>query len=293
MLSTMNGENNDEWRLERPAGDENEVRRRHTANRSAFNEGAAAYVDDLDRATDFLASGRSNLHRVERRNLERFGPLSRWCHTAVHLQCAGGLDTLSLLVEGVGSVIGVDISEAMIEAARELSHRVGMPARWYCCDVLDTPHELDGSADLVYTGRGALTWIHDLGAWAAVVERLLLPGGVVSVYDSHPFQTLVSWESSTLEFASGVHYFGYADSAKGWSDEYIGEIDGINVSQQSRKYERVWSVAEVVQSLIDAGLLIDVFGEHVEDFWRPFPSLADSERARIPNTFSVCARKKR
>lgn len=281
-----------EWRLERPATDENEVRRRHAANRSAFNEGARTYAAELERAARFLASGNSNMHPVERRNLERYGPLPDWCRTAVHLQCAGGLDTLSLLVEGAGSVVGVDISEAMIESARELSRRTAMSARWYCCDVLDTPNELDGSADLVYTGRGALPWIHDLTAWAAVVERLLRPGGVVCIYDSHPFQAMISWESSKLELAPETRYFDYADSEKGWSDEYIGEIEGIDVSKQTRKYERVWPPAEVVQALIDAGLALDRLGEHAEDFWRPFPALPDSERARIPNTFSVCARKR-
>ncbi len=281
-----------EWRLERPATDGIEVRRRHAANRSAFNEGARTYAADIERATEFLASGNSNMHPIERRNLERYGPLPYWCRTAVHLQCAGGLDTLSLLVEGAGSVVGIDISDAMIEAARELSRRTGMSARWYCCDVIDTPAELDRSADLVYTGRGALPWIHDLTAWAAVVERLLRPGGVVCIYDSHPFQAMISWESSELTFAPQTSCFDYADSEKGWSDEYIGEIEGIDVSKQTRKYERVWPVAEVVQALIDAGLVLDRLGEHTEDFWRPFPALSDPERTRIPNTFSVCARKR-
>lgn len=231
------------------------------------------------------------MHPVERRNLERYGPLAEWCRRAIHLQCAGGLDTLSLVSEGARAVVGIDISDAMIETARELSRRLDIAARWYCCDVLDTPTELDDGADLVYTGRGALPWIHDLTAWAAVVARLLRPGGVASIYDSHPFQALISWESGELSFAPEVRYFDYADSEKGWSDEYIGEIEGIDVSQQSRKHERIWPLAEVVQALIDAGLVIDSVGEHPEDFWRPYPSLPDAERARIPNTFSVCVRK--
>jgi len=52
--------------------------------------------------------------------------------------------------------------------------------------VIGLPYELDSSADLVYTGRGALCWLHDLAAWAAVVARLLKPGGVVHILDDHP-----------------------------------------------------------------------------------------------------------
>jgi hypothetical protein len=46
---------------------------------------------------------------------------------------------------------------------------------------LETPSTLDGRTDLVYTGQRALCWLHDLNAWAAVVWRLLKPGGVCAL----------------------------------------------------------------------------------------------------------------
>ena len=48
-------------------------------------------------------------------------------------------------------------------------------ATWVEADVLDVPHELDGTADLLYTGRGAIIWLQDLDRWAAVLRRLLAP----------------------------------------------------------------------------------------------------------------------
>lgn len=281
----------DGFRIEPVATTADDVARRHDANRAAWNEGAIAYHAELDAAREFIAAGRSNLHPVERRNLERHGPLASWCRRAIHLQCAGGRDTLSLRNEGAHEVIGVDISDRMIDAARELSRLTGVDATWYCCDVLNTPGELDGSADLVYTGRGALCWIQDIAGWASVVARLLKPGGVVSVYDGHPIQWLLRDDTPTLEFGAGASYFSYAVSDKGWPEEYIGRIDGIDAGDESRKYERNWTVAEVVQALIDAGLCVEILGEHPEDFWDALPHLSPAERERIPNTFSVCARK--
>jgi predicted O-methyltransferase YrrM len=88
----------------------------------------------------------------------------------VHLQCASGKDTLSLWIEGVEKVVGIDISDVHIANARRLSEAAGCrTVRWYRCDVLDTPQDLDGTADLVYSGRGAMFWVHDLDAWMAVV----------------------------------------------------------------------------------------------------------------------------
>ena len=84
------------------------------------------------------------------------GDLHGRCRRAIHLQCAGGRDTLSLWNLGADEVVGVDLSPRMIELAERLTAATGAPARWFRADVLDTPAELDGTADLVYTGRGSL-----------------------------------------------------------------------------------------------------------------------------------------
>ena len=178
-----------------PAADAAEVRARHDANRAAWNEGAARYTEEIEETIAFLRSGGSNLHPVERANL---GDLAAWCRMAIHLQCASGRDTLSLWNEGVSQVVGVDISDVHIANARRISAALAAPATWYRCDVLDTPHELDGTADLVYTGRGALCWLHDLNGWAAVIARLLKPGGLFHVFDDHPVNWLFEQDTEDL-----------------------------------------------------------------------------------------------
>jgi hypothetical protein len=63
--------------------------------RAAWNQGAREYTGRLDDAIQFLRAGRGNLQSVERADL---GDLRTWCRSAVHLQCASGKDTLSLLI---------------------------------------------------------------------------------------------------------------------------------------------------------------------------------------------------
>jgi SAM-dependent methyltransferase len=261
-----------------------ETRRMHESNRAAWNEGARHYTYHLQESIDFLSSGKSNLHPIERQNL---GDLSRF-HTAVHLQCASGRDTLSLWREGVQHVIGVDISDVHIDNARKMSASLNAPAEWYRCDIIDTPHELDGTADLVYTGRGAINWLHDLPAWANVIFRLLKPGGVFHILDGHPLTWLVDSESSELRF-SGIPYFNYYDSGKGWPDTYIGDTIGVPVEEQSTKYERLWTLADIVNCIIQAGLTVKLLGEHNEDYWDSFPKLTNQHKALIPLTFSLLA----
>ena len=263
-----------------------EVRRRHEANRASWNEAAVRYTEGMEATIEFIRAGKSSLHPIERANL---GALRPWCETAIHLQCASGRDTLSLWVEGVRQVVGVDISDTHIENARRLSAAVDAPARWYRCDILETPHELDGTADLVYTGRGALCWLHDLETWASVIYRLLKPGGVFHVLDDHPFIWMFDSSAETL-VPSNLNYFEYAETSKGWGSNYIGDL-GIPVEEMAAKYERLWPLGTIFQALHGAGLTIEKLGEHPEPYWDSFPNLKPEFKGLIPLTFSILARK--
>ena len=288
-MQTINPtDDNGYLRYEKPATDAQEIRRRHEANRIGWNEGAASYSQEVDATIAFLREGRSSLHPIER---EHLGNLGEWCRRAIHLQCASGRDTLSLHNEGVAEVIGVDISDTHIDNARHTSEALGVPAAWYRCDILDTPGELDGTADLVYTGQGAICWLHDLDAWARVVARLLKPGGVFHILDGHPIVWLFDPEAETL-VGSGIDYFEHSESAQGWGPTYIGNM-GRPTSEHARKYERIWTPAQVFTALVSAGLSVEIFGEHREGYWDAMPNLIPEWRGLLPMTFSMMASKKK
>jgi SAM-dependent methyltransferase len=276
------------WNPEPAARDSSEARARHESNRLAWNEGATRYSQEVEETIRFIRAGGSNLHPIERRML---GDLRGWCLRAIHLQCASGRDTLSLLNEGVNEVVGLDISDVMIANALRTSDALGSRARFIRCDVLDAPHDLDGGFDLVYTGRGAICWIHDIDAWAAVVHRLLKPGGVLSLFDDHPATYLFDNEAETLS-PTGIDYFGHAEFSRGWSPAYIGDLR-IPVSEQSPKHEREWPIGDIVTALLDEGIVIERLGEHPDPYWENFWRLPAEVRARLPMTFSILARKPR
>ncbi len=261
---------------------------RHQSNRSAWNEAAQAYEKKLPQTIAFLKSGGQNFDPPE---LEYLKDLSKWCRRAIHLQCAGGKDTLSLWNRGAAEVVGIDISDRMIKAAMAASQAVGAAATWYRCDVLDAPHELDGTADLVYTGRGALCWIMDIAAWARVVERLLKPGGKLYVYEGHPLDWVWDLEATTYQMDShpplGDYFSEATDENKGWPETYIPPEAVLPFDQQSTKYERQWTLGTVINSLIDAGLSLRRFEEHPNCFWSAFPNMSADMLRRLPHTFSL------
>jgi SAM-dependent methyltransferase len=278
-----------EWWEEEPATTAEEVRRRHADNKASWEQAAEVYATEHDETLAFLGDGGSNLHPIEREILESHrGPLSRWCEVAIHLQCASGKDTLSLWNEGAQRVVGVDIAERHVANARRLSDELGAPADWYRCDVLDTPRELDGTADLVYTGRGAIGWMHDLDAWAAVIARLLRPHGVLSLFDDHPASFLFDPDEEEIVY-SGVRYFDSAGAGHGFSESYISHL-GIPADEVLVNHDRLWTLADIYAAVAGAGLEVVALGEHPEQYWNAFPAWEPAQVARIPQTFSVIAR---
>src|SRR5438874_382138 len=59
---------------------------------------------------------------------------------------------------------------------------------------------------------------------------------------------------------------------------------------QAHKHERQWTLGHIMNALIDAGLLLERFEEHPEQYWNPFPNLPREIANRLPYTFSLLMR---
>jgi SAM-dependent methyltransferase len=258
--------------------------RTHEENGLAWDIVAQAkYEAEIGEHIEILRAGGHTLLAPEVQVLRPY--LSR-AHV-VHLQCSHGLDTLGLLNLGAGSVTGIDISPTMIRQAQRKASALGRSATFVCADVLEIPAHFDGSADIVYTGKGALPWIMDLTAWAKVVGRLLRPGGRVFMFEGHPLDALWERESSSLELRQDAGYF---DSTPREHPGFPAQVVERQLGQQRfRLLERQWTPAEVITSLLSAGLTLELFQEHPLLFWGQFPRWPEELMARLPHSYSVLA----
>jgi SAM-dependent methyltransferase len=265
-----------------------DVRGLHRDNAAAWDETAAIYERDEAEHLALIRAGGS-LKEPERRIL---GDLRAWCGRAVHLQCSAGLDALSLWRMGAREVVGVDISPRMIALARRKAEALGAPATFHRCDVLDAPRALDGTADLVYTGQGALLWMMDLDAWAAVVHRLLAPGGRVFVFEGHPLDWV--WDVGASEFRLDPSRGGYFSrrpaGGEVWPRPYLEERDDLDPARLPL-HDRQWTLGEVVTALAGTGLRLLRLEEHPEPFWGQFPHIPPGVLHQLPHTFSLLMRK--
>ena len=264
-----------------------DVRLMHDATRRAWDEAAERYEGWFDEAVTLIRSGGVNLFGAE---VELIGDLHGRCRRAIHLQCAGGRDTLSLWNLGADEVVGVDYSARMLELAARLTDATGAPARWIHSDVLDTPHDLDGTADLLYTGRGSLIWLQDLDAWAAVVARLLAPGGRFVLFEGHPAEWLFDADEDGRWIATDYDYFGGPEASKGWAPEYIDRLS-IDDADQSWKFARAWTLGEIVTALLQTDLQLEAVTEYPIDWWGGHDDVRAQDRGRVPLSFSITARR--
>ena len=258
----------------------------HRETGAAWDETAANYEGDEAEQIALLQAGGTTLLEPEQTVL---GDLS-WCNRAVHLQCAGGSDTLSLLKQGAKTVVGLDISPRMIAIARRKTMALDAPATWHCADVLDAPPELDGSANLVYTGRGALPWVADINAWARVAARLLAPEGKLFVFEGHPLDWV--WNENAADYerdkARG-DYFSDAASDTRWPMPFLDGL--VRPAGAPRAREHQWKLGDILNALVSSGLLLEHFAEYPAPYWDLFPQMPVEVVRRLPHTFSLLMRR--
>ena len=122
-----------------------------------------------------------------------------------------GSDTLSWARLGAAEVTGVDFSDPAIAFARELAVETGLAdrARFVVSDVYDLPGPIaEETFDVVYTGRGALGWLPDLGPWARAVAGFVRPGGIFFIHEGHPVLWALDDEQPAGELRLEYDYWG-------------------------------------------------------------------------------------
>lgn len=179
--------------------------------------------------------------------------------TMLHLQCHFGMDSLDWARKGA-IVTGVDLSDVAIEEARRLNGELGLNASFVCCNVLDTCDFVNDQFDIVFTSYGTIGWLPDLDPWARVVAQKLKPAGVFYIAEFHP----MVWV-----FDDDFTYIKYSyENREVIITENEGTYTDRNADIKGKEYSWNHSISEVLNALIDAGLKIEMFNEHM---YSPYP----------------------
>ena len=229
----------------------------HEQNRRSWNAVTPIHNSHKNDQVGFLRGGGTTLFPDE---LELLGEIAG--KRLVHLQCNCGQDTLSLAQRGA-QVLGVDISDAAITFAEELSHATEIPARFVRADLLEWFRTTPERFELAFATYGTIGWLADLDAWAQGVARILAPGGRLILLEFHPLVWSLGPKPDSY-FVSGV-----IDEAGGVND-YVGEglapsgfAEGPTAfANPEPAHSFQWTVAAIVQAIVDAGLVLETLREY-------------------------------
>nr|WP_314072626.1 class I SAM-dependent methyltransferase [uncultured Roseococcus sp.] len=162
------------------------------------------------------------------------------------LGCGFGWFSRHAAEHGAARVLGLELSEKMLERARSMG---ASPVIEYRRADLETVELPEAAFDLVFSSL-ALHYIADLGALLGKVSRTLVPGGSVVMSMEHPIFMAPSqprWEGHIWPFDG---YFHEGERVTDWFTK--------GVVKQHR------TLGTTLNLLIGAGLRLT----HVED-WRP------------------------
>ena len=210
--------------------------------------------------TEAFKAGATALKPVE---LEELGPYVREGTTLLHLQCHFGLDTLSWARRGA-RVVGLDLSDEAVALARRLAGETGLAdrAEFICSDLYAADRRLEGREfDVVFVNWGAIEWLPDLDGWARIVARHLRPGGVFYLAEVHPFAYLLSEDAPEGELRVEDRYFPTPDEPD--VQPVTGSYADPNADTEGLiAYGWAHSFAEILGSVVGAGLVLERFREH-------------------------------
>jgi 2-polyprenyl-3-methyl-5-hydroxy-6-metoxy-1,4-benzoquinol methylase len=210
----------------------------------------------------------------------------------IHLQCHIGTDTVALARRGA-RVVGLDFSAEGLAVAERLAKECELALEWVCADVYDAADAVAGRTfDVVYTGFGALGWLPDLRPWATAVHDLLHPGGFLYVTEIHPmWMALVEDGRRMCQDAIDAELACYDEDGSYAAPE--AHLDN------TVSFERLHSISDLLSSLLDAGLQLELFHEF-DVTPAPTPWLEQGDdglfhfpegEARFPVAYSLRARR--
>lgn len=215
----------------------------------------------------------------------------------LHLQCHIGSDTLSWALHGA-EVTGIDFSEQSIKFAKRLSEELQLEAEFIHSNIYDIEKHLNRQFDIVYTSQGVLCWLKDIKEWARLIVKYLKPGGLFYIMESHPIRNIfLDTKTGPLEIA--YSYF-HSDKAIEWNDDKPDYSDSTFVYRKP-SYEWAWTLSDIINSLISAGLTIELLNEYDKAFDKNFPDMVKESdgwwyypayRGKLPLIFTLKARKK-
>jgi len=187
----------------------------------------------------------------------------------LHPFCNDGLELIYLSSKYNFEGVGIDFSNVAIRQARKNSKIMNTDCSFYERDInlYEYPEKLC-EFDIVFTTLGSFFWINSLNNFFEWVQKVLVRGGSLLIWEFHPnvfqfnpengkFDNKFVFDVQTIRHESGVD--GYIDKTIFLDDSIIISSDFKNI--YSVRYN-IYSLSKIINSAIESNLIIESFREY-------------------------------
>ena len=199
-----------------------------------------------------------NTHQFNKYIKEELGDLNG--KKIIHLQCNTGADTILLAKMGK-SAVGVDLVPDNIFYAKKLADDLNITNIDFIeSDIMEFMEKHNEKYDVVFVSEGAIGWLPDLKKWGKTISHLLKDGGFFYIFEIHPFYLMFD----EIKLADHIMEVKYPYFGK--EPDVSDTIGGYACESKSgvKAYYWMYTVANLINSLTDAGLHIEYFHEFQE-----------------------------
>ncbi len=237
---------------------------------------------------------RNRISQIDKIQKDEFYPVKN--KSLLHLQCHIGTGSISLSLDGA-DVTAVDFSEKSIEIARKLSNEIGTDVKFILSSVSDLKSKLNQKYDIVYTSKGVLCWISNIKKWAETISYYLKKDGIFYIMETHPVYNMLD---EAFENDLKIKYSYFKQNEPICFDDDWPDYSDPTYIPRNKTYEWVWSLSDIINTLVENGLQIELFNEHDKLFFNGVRGMTEDSngwwylekyKGKIPYTFSLRARK--
>lgn len=176
------------------------------------------------------------------------------------MPCNNGRELLSLMKFGAKEAIGFDISDTVIQEAKQLAEIAKLNVKFLQTNILEINEEYNASFDFIYISEGSLQWFPDLNEFFSVVSRLLNVNGNLLIFEMHPFAYFFEnrFNPENPNFEELTPYFEKGPYTYKNGLDYVGDV-------QYEAKECCWfmhTLSDILNAIIQNGIIINDFEEY-------------------------------
>lgn len=263
---------------------ERTVRAFTRANRAAWNASAPLHETGEEWEQLLAAAARPGFCVLDETLVGLLSGLDLPVDAAVQVGCNNARELLSLAALGLRPALGIDQSGAFLDQARRLCAASGLSPKLVEADIYELPDGL-GEHALALVTIGVLNWMPDLSGFFRSVAGLLAEGGVLVIYETHPFLEMFD-PACDAPFTPATSYFRRDPFPVTEAIAY----DGLPHGPGETGYWFVHPLGEIVTACAGAGLTILSLTEYAHSNREVDYDIYQGREPQLPLCYSLVAR---